>query len=121
MNNGTDLLKLFYEKKDRWSFCFENLVQLSRLKTHFDCKNYLANEQNKTKNLKLFMERSMFSSYYVFAQNSFEEKSLNKSEFDILTKYFEFFANQLRENNNSDEMKTIYIKSTPEINSFLTI
>ena len=35
MKSGTDLLGSFYTDKQRWSFCFENLVQLSRLKAHY--------------------------------------------------------------------------------------
>lgn len=106
-DTGTDLLKQFYENKHRWSFCFENLVQLSRLKTHYDCLNY---SENKT---HLFIERSIHSSYHVFAQNSYEEKSLNKNEFDILTKYYELFTQSL--NKESKPFSIIYLRSSPDV------
>ena len=120
MENGTDILKLFYENKGDWSFCFENLVQLSRLKTYNNCQNYVLNNSN-IKDIKMFVERSIYSSYHVFVKNTYEENRLNKIEFDILTKYFHFFTNQPNNNNNDQEaesrnipLKLIYIKSTPD-------
>lgn len=49
MKSGTDLLGSFYTEKQRWSFCFENLVQLSRLKSH-----YQALKVNKPRSKSIF-------------------------------------------------------------------
>ena len=85
------------------------MVQLSRLKNYYDCKNYLINNLNQ--DLKIFTERSIYSSYHVFAKNSFEQKNINQNEFDILSKYYEFFTSK----QTKLPFKIIYIKSTPEI------
>ncbi len=84
------------------------MVQLSRLKNFYDCKNHLKNNLNQ--DLKIFTERSIYSSFHVFAKNSFEQNNLIKSEFDILSKYFEYFTPEAE-----IPFKVIYIKSTPEV------
>merc|ERR1712127_1182094 len=53
MKSGTDLLGSFYNNKERWSFCFENLVQLSRLKAYHQSFKEL-NSQERDKKAKIF-------------------------------------------------------------------
>jgi deoxyadenosine/deoxycytidine kinase len=108
MKTGTDLLKLFYQENERWSFAFENMVQLSRLKTFYDSKKFIEsfdnsqnNELNKEIKHRVFLERSIFSSFNVFALNSYEEKRLNQIEFDILDKYYKFFIKKSYKNVNN--------------------
>jgi deoxyadenosine/deoxycytidine kinase len=119
MKSGTDVLRLFYEEKDRWAFSFENLVQLSRLKSHYDASNRIFHEmiQNKNHHIKIFMERSIFSSFNVFTINTFEDSRSTQSrvEFDILKKYFSLFKNEWMDKNaeNSAAYKIIYIRTDP--------
>lgn len=108
MKTGTDLLKLFYQENERWSFAFENMVQLSRLKTFHDSKKFIEsfdssqnNELNKEVKHRVFVERSIFSSFNVFALNSYEEKRLNQIEFDILDNYYKFFLKKSYKNVNN--------------------
>jgi deoxyadenosine/deoxycytidine kinase len=156
---GTDLLKLFYQDNENWSFAFENTVQLSRLKTFYDSKRYLEKFENENfttqpstqspsdspsklsnksspQHCQVFLERSIFSSFNVFAQNSFEDGRLNQIEFDILEKYYRLFVNHSYKSlNNIDSMvaldsenmenyagknsgipfRVIYIRADPEI------
>jgi deoxyadenosine/deoxycytidine kinase len=126
MKSGTDVLKLFYEEKERWAFSFENLVQLSRLKSHYECNKILSKTREFQANnkcdirMKIFMERSIMSSFNVFTLNSYEEKGLNKVEFDILNRYFSLFKNELTANTHNSNLdnvtyKIIYIRTSPEI------
>ena len=127
MKSGTDVLKLFYEERERWAFSFENLVQLSRLKSHYECDRMLEKTADILANttgdkcMKVFMERSILSSFNVFTLNSYEEKGLNKVEFDILSRYFALFKKQLDTNmsahSNLEEMtyRIIYIRTSPEV------
>lgn len=126
MKSGTDVLKLFYEEKERWAFSFENLVQLSRLKSHYECNKILSktgefHANNKSdKRMKIFMERSILSSFNVFTLNTYEEKGLNKVEFDILNRYFTLFKNELNANTNDSNLenvsyKIIYIRTCPDV------
>jgi deoxyadenosine/deoxycytidine kinase len=136
MKSGTDILRLFYEEKERYSFTFENMVQLSRLKTFYESNKLLKQNDmadNLNLNTKIFLERSIFSSFNVFTLNSYEEKRLSKVEYDILQRYFLLFTrhfnkcfNSLNTNNsmsfnkeNQNESQTpfkiIYIKTDPEV------
>jgi len=127
MKSGTNLLSSFYENKERWSFCFENLVQLSRLKSHYQSLK-LVNSQpflQKQKDRKVFLERSIYSSFHVFTQNTYDDFGINNIEFDILKEYFHFFTNDLNsmfnwtDKNNPDSLhlpfKLIYIRSSPDV------
>lgn len=107
MKSGTDLLKLFYEENDKWTFAFENLVQLSRLRTYYDAQTHQAQ--------KTFMERSILSSYNVFTINSFEENRMSKVEFDILNKYYKLFAEKLTNQTDPDAFRIVYIRTSPEV------
>lgn len=127
MKCGTDVLKLFYEEKDRWGFSFENLVQLSRLKSHYECNKILskngicvANDNGGEKNMKIFMERSILSSFNVFTLNTYDENGLEKLEFDILNRYFALFKKEYTTNTYDSKLekvsnKIIYIHTSPEV------
>lgn len=129
MKSGADLLGSFYSDKERWSFCFENLVQLSRLKAHYQSYKMINSQpfyQQKDKKAKIFLERSIYSSFHVFTQNTFEDGGFNGVEYDILKSYFKFFTNDLNRMYTLQEkmalkdsdtirlpFKLIYIRSDP--------
>lgn len=133
MNNGSDLLKSFYEDGQRWSFTFENLVQLSRVRTHQQSKSVVVEHSSNTnlpflsqneKALKVFTERSLWSSFFVFCKNSFEDKRITQVEYDILEQYFLTFAQMLNKSEQTHikkqqsvhtlPFKVIYLKAKPE-------
>jgi len=131
MKSGADLLSSFYSDKERWSFCFENLVQLSRLKAHYQSHKLIHGQtfyQQQDKKAKIFLERSIYSSFHVFTQNTYEDGGLNGVEYDILKSYFKFFTNDLNRIYTFQEkmalkdeeithlpFKLIYIRSDPEV------
>lgn len=106
MTNGVDLLKNFYQDPTRWTFGFENLVQLTRLKTFYATKKYFNVSSENAESITLddgdepprknvFIERSLLSSYNVFIRNSYQENRMDKVEYDILTQYNTVFTNQI--------------------------
>lgn len=125
MKSGTDLLGSFYNDKERWSFCFENLVQLSRLKAHYQAIKLTQTASHQHKFSKIFLERSIYSSFHVFTENTYEDYGLNKVEYDILKQYFRFFTSDLHKHENPKlqkdmgtfnlPFKLIYIRSDPEV------
>ena len=109
--NNLNLLKLFYEQKDRWSFTFEHFVQLSRLKAHMTS---LA-EAKKYTNKIVIMERSLWSSHHVFAKNTHEEKGITSVEYNILESYYKLLSEKLIKESKSNALpfKILYIKTDP--------
>lgn len=118
MGNGTDLLRLFYEENDKWTFVFENYVLLSRLKS-LNQVDKLIQKEHSTKDTNFFLERSILSSFNVFTLNSFQEKKLNQIEYDILTEFYNFYYETIFRNQEKKKMnelfKIIYIKTNPDI------
>lgn len=119
MNNGVDLLRLFYEEKDKWTFAFENMVMLSRLKSLNEVEKICQNGLSESKFQNFFLERSILSSFNVFTLNSFEENRLNQIEFDILSQFYRFYYENMFRNQDINKgnklFKIIYIKTNPEI------
>lgn len=81
---------------------------------------------NQQRISKVFLERSIFSSFHVFTCNTYDDYGLNNIEYDILNQYFLFFTADLNkhydpENNLKDlgtstlPFKLIYIRSDPEV------
>lgn len=75
-----NLLQLMYEDPERWSLCFQTYVQLTMLQNH---------TMKSDKSVRM-MERSLFSAKYCFAENLRKSGKMPSSEFEVLTKWFEF-------------------------------
>lgn len=117
MKDGTDLLRLFYEENDKWTFLFENYVLLSRLKSLSQVDKIIQKEYS-TKDKIFFLERSILSSFNVFTLNSFHEQKLNQIEYDILTEFYNFYYESIFRNHDEkkrNEFKIIYIRTNPDI------
>lgn len=121
MKSGTDLLRLFYEEQSKWTFAFENLVQLSRMRSFYQVtklKEKIRIEPHNEEPLNFFIERSILSSFNVFTLNSLKENKLNKIEFDILARFYSVFDDIIKTNisKNQDELfQIIYIRTSPEV------
>lgn len=78
--NGTNLLDLVYKDGEKWSFPFQTYVHLLMLQSHL---------KPTGKKIKI-MERSLFSAQHIFIELLRQNKQLEKAEYDILQKWFEF-------------------------------
>ena len=113
MKSGSDLLKCFYEENQRWSFAFENLVQLSRAKTHYQSLQNAVGDDSA----RIFTERSLWSSFHVFCRNSLDEQRITQPEYDILAEHYKFFSKSIAQlsscNNNQLPFQVIYLRTQP--------
>lgn len=110
--NDTNLLQLFYEQQQRWSYTFESFVQLSRLKNHY------SSVKPKTDEKLVLMERSLWSSYNVFAKNSYEEQRISQLEYNLLSYNFKLFTSIMlnrKENHQELPFNVIYLKTDPVV------
>lgn len=78
--HGQSLLGNFYQDPKRWAYTFETLTMMCRAQDH------IAN-QHKTDTIKI-AERSVYSGYYCFAQNSFAQGFLSPLEWEIYQQWF---------------------------------
>lgn len=99
---GHELLKNFYEDTTRWAFTMELQTLQHRVQDHL-----YQQEQNKF----TLMERSIYSGYYCFAKNGFEQGFLTPTEWHIYNAWFSFITNQKCKAPSG----FIYLQADPEI------
>lgn len=81
--NGQSILQNFYETPQRWAYSMETIALKTRIQEHIN------NQQSLIPNI---VERSIYSGYYCFARNSFEQGFLNQLEWNIYQAWFNFLT-----------------------------
>lgn len=81
---GQSLLANFYQKPKRWAYTLEMLAMISRVKEH-------KAEQERLHPFHI-VERSIYSGYYCFAKNSYENGFLTDLEWHIYQQWFLFLT-----------------------------
>ncbi len=101
--HGQSLLANFYEDSNRWAYTFEALTMMCRAQDH------LSNQQ-KNGVIKI-AERSVYSGYYCFAQNSFSQGFLTPLEWEIYQQWFSLLIPR----KCLPPKGFIYLRVTPEV------
>ena len=100
--NGITILEKFYEDQEKYSFSFQMMAYISRLK--------LLKEAVETNpDAIIISERSLFTDKLVFAKMLFDTNKMEDINYLIYLKWFETFSENCTLN------KIIYIKTDPEI------
>ena len=99
---GHQLLKNFYEDTQRWAFAMELQTLQHRVQDHL----YQQNQNPVT-----IMERSIYSGYYCFAKNGFEQGFLTPMEWRIYNAWFSFITKQ----KCKAPQGFIYLQADPEV------
>jgi deoxyadenosine/deoxycytidine kinase len=100
--NGVTILEKFYEDQEKYSFSFQMMAYISRLK--------LLKEAVETNpDAIIISERSLFTDKLVFAKMLFDTNKIEDINYLIYLKWFETFSENFPLN------KIIYIKTDPEI------
>lgn len=81
---GQSLLENFYHQPQRWAYTFETLTLMCRVREHFHVQQTLTNT--------LVCERSIYSGFYCFAQNSFDSGFLSQLEWSMYCDWFSFLV-----------------------------
>lgn len=79
--SGQSLLANFYREPQRWAYTFETLTLMSRIRDY----------RHDLSSLVAVAERSIFSGYYCFARNSYEQGFLSDLEWALYKEWFSFF------------------------------
>ena len=101
--SGINLLQLMYENPKRWTFQFQNYVQLTRLQLwlEMDCKKPIIS----------LVERSIHSNRYVYLEVSKNRENLTMDEYLILTQQYDTICSQF----DLKPDMIIYLRSDPVI------
>lgn len=100
-NNGQNALDSFYKNKKKFSFSFQWLVFMTRM------KKILNNMENDI----LIIERSIFTDRNIFAQSLFESNEMSSLEWNIYINWFDWLV----EKYNLPQAKFIYLRASPEV------
>jgi len=130
--NGTTILEKFYADQEKYSFPFQMMAYISRLKllkdtidkikaaqkdyaintlhdmmSNYDMtKNYL---DEKPTHYTIITERSLYTDQMVFAKMLYDTKKIEHINYQIYLNWFDTFAKEFPVN------KIIYVKANPEI------
>jgi deoxyguanosine kinase len=99
--DGKNMIQKFYENQERYSFAFQMMAYISRLKIFKDAINQYPNAI-------IITERCLLTDYNIFAKMLYESKKMLKEEYDIYKQWFNYF-------NEIEINQIIYIKTDPDI------
>jgi len=127
--NGTTILEKFYADQDKYSFSFQMMAYISRLKLLKDTFHQVKESQEKLikiRNQQMFInydeqdnyfeipkyviitERSLFTDKMVFAKMLYDSGKIEHVNYQIYLNWFNTFADEFPIN------KIIYVKADPE-------
>jgi len=120
--NGTTILEKFYADQDKYSFSFQMMAYISRLKLLKDTINQIKveqenlikerDQQNNYFNLPKYIiitERSLFTDKMVFAKMLYDTGKIEHVNYQIYLNWFNTFADEFPIH------KVIYVKTDPAI------
>jgi deoxyadenosine/deoxycytidine kinase len=100
--HGQSLLEYFYKDTPRWAFTMEMYTLMCRVKEHM--------REQQIKNNYIVMERSIYSGYYCFALNSYQQKCMTELEWEVHCRWFDYLVSDKCLHPNG----FIYLRTSPE-------
>lgn len=111
-SEGKNILEHYYGDPKKYSFAFQMNSFISRCeRLQEEEKKHLVRHEDTNKSGPIIMERSVYSDYYCFAKNCFENGSMTEIEYNIYKKWFHW----LTESFSIKSKGYIYIRTDPEI------
>jgi deoxyadenosine/deoxycytidine kinase len=111
--NGITMLEKFYSNQEKYSFSFQMMAYISRLKVLKDTKkmiigSYLNGSANSSKPYIIITERSLYTDKMVFAKMLYDSKKIEEVNYKIYLSWFDTFSEEFPVD------KIIYVKTSPE-------
>jgi deoxyadenosine/deoxycytidine kinase len=103
------ILKKFYADQAKYSFAFQMMAYISRLKILRDAIKYINSmyDQDDTTYI-IITERSLYTDKHVFAKMLYEQHKIEDVCYQIYLNWFDEFASDFPIHNS------VYVKTTPE-------
>ena len=105
--NGETILKKFYADQEKYSFPFQMMAYVSRLKVLRDTLKTIKND-NEDKNIIIITERSLYTDKMVFAKMLYDSKKIEHVNYQIYLNWFDTFSDEFPVN------KVVYVKTSPD-------
>jgi deoxyadenosine/deoxycytidine kinase len=106
---GNTILKKFYENQEKYSFPFQMMAYISRLKILRDCVQQLTNTNTSANNpFIIITERSLYTDKYVFAKMLYDQGKIEDVCYQIYLNWFDEFSKDFTIENS------IYVNTEPE-------
>ena len=101
-NNGVTILEKFYADQTKYSFAFQMMAYISRLKVLRDSLNAVGQTNKK---VIFITERSLYTDKLVFAKMLFDSGKMEDVTYQIYLNWFDTFSNEFPVH------KVIYVKT----------
>ena len=104
---GETILKKFYADQEKYSFPFQMMAYVSRLKVLRDTLKTIKNDIGN-KNIVIITERTLYTDKMVFAKMLYDSKKIEHVNYQIYLNWFDTFSDEFPVN------KVIYVKTSPD-------
>lgn len=105
--DGKNILQLFYEDMEKWSFHLEVIIMKTRFKRIQD-----AIQSNQE---IVFIERSLLTDRHVFALNLKEQGKMDDLEWQIYIDWYDTFMGAIEYMLKPHDIRFLYIQTNPEV------
>lgn len=103
--NGTTILEKFYADQTKYSFPFQMMAYVSRIK---EFRNTIKNTIGNGKKLVIITERSLYTDKMVFAKMLYDTGKIEYVNYQIYLNWFDTFSDEFPVH------KIVYVKTSPE-------
>ena len=111
--NGTTILEKFYADQEKYSFSFQMMAYVSRIKVLRDTlkdknENHNKSQGETKKHYIIITERSLYTDKMVFAKMLYDSGKIEDVNYQIYLNWFDTFSGEFPVH------KVIYVKAAPE-------
>ena len=104
--NGTTILEKFYADQEKYSFPFQMMAYVSRIK---ELRTTVKEQKkNSSKPFVIITERSLYTDKMVFAKMLYDSGKIEDVNYQIYLNWFDTFSDEFPVH------KVVYVKTTPE-------
>jgi deoxyadenosine/deoxycytidine kinase len=106
--NGITMLEKFYADQEKYSFPFQMMAYISRLKVLRDALKFIKTLNVSDKKFVIITERSLYTDKIVFAKMLADSGKIEYINYQIYLNWFETFSEEFPVH------KIVYVKTNPE-------
>jgi deoxyadenosine/deoxycytidine kinase len=106
--NGITMLEKFYADQEKYSFPFQMMAYISRLKVLRDALKFIKTLNDSDKKFVIITERSLYTDKMVFAKMLADSGKIEYINYQIYLNWFETFSEEFPVH------KIVYVKTNPE-------